>query len=80
MGAEAKKLVAVVTRPRSDVTTIIYITIILCSSKVVTRPRSDVTTINTLSLRELGIAVVTRPRSDVTTIIRAMLTPSWLLL
>ena len=39
----------VVTRPRSDVTTIIWATFKELDPKVVTRPRSDVTTITTSS-------------------------------
>ena len=46
MGATAKALVAkVVTRPRSDVTTIEDALMELDFYDVVTRPRSDVTTI-----------------------------------
>ena len=44
MGTQAK---AVVTRPRSDVTTINGTPAFLKTHSVVTRPRSDVTTITT---------------------------------
>ena len=58
----------VVTRPRSDVTTIRKDAGAPALHGVVTRPRSDVTTIlGAKLLKEYGV-VVTRPRSDVTTI------------
>ena len=44
MGSNQYKLASVVTRPRSDVTTI-YESLFLDLIEVVTRPRSDVTTI-----------------------------------
>ena len=40
-----KEKLAVVTRPRSDVTTILTALFIRLNFEVVTRPRSDVTTI-----------------------------------
>ena len=57
----------VVTRPRSDVTTMWLAARNCHITAVVTRPRSDVTTIVRLALI-LTCIVVTRPRSDVTTI------------
>ena len=57
----------VVTRPRSDVTTMI-LSCIHHLINVVTRPRSDVTTIEEPILGRKVWSVVTRPRSDVTTI------------
>ena len=57
---------SVVTRPRSDVTTIILPQ--QQQLQVVTRPRSDVTTIIMAKSNNTPTVVVTRPRSDVTTI------------
>ena len=59
----------VVTRPRSDVTTINIIFFKKYITHVVTRPRSDVTTINGALIGDWVDIVVTRPRSDVTTIV-----------
>ena len=59
----------VVTRPRSDVTTILRGFTSADQYKVVTRPRSDVTTIIEPRRFIMSYSVVTRPRSDVTTII-----------
>ena len=58
----------VVTRPRSDVTTISGRYWEDDLPKVVTRPRSDVTTIKANVVYKYAYPVVTRPRSDVTTI------------
>ena len=58
----------VVTRPRSDVTTISKTQTRMVNSSVVTRPRSDVTTISSIFRLTAFLEVVTRPRSDVTTI------------
>ena len=60
-------IVKVVTRPRSDVTTIDIFTEPYFEKDVVTRPRSDVTTIIMAKLVNSAFTVVTRPRSDVTT-------------
>ncbi len=57
----------VVTRPRSNVTTMIAAAQ-LNDYLVVTRPRSNVTTITKTSASAIFTDVVTRPRSNVTTI------------
>ena len=69
----------IVTRPRSDVTTIQFCTQSEPSMVVVTRPRSDVTTING-NPQYNGQQVVTRPRSDVTTINSFIYFFDWVLL